>query len=81
MLSKKFCEKSILWVLSYRNNPRKKLFKLYRYGFIDDHNDMSWNWTLKQSDIITKNGFEYWLFKTEGPMGFDYYKNKNKYNK
>ena len=74
MKSKQFCEKSIYWVLSYRNAPRKKL---YRYGFIDDHTDESWEWTLKESDKIQKIGLEQWLKKTEGPYGFKYWLNKN----
>jgi len=73
----RFCEKSIYWILSYRNAPRKKLHKLYRYGFIDDHTDKSWNWTLNESDKIQKIGLENW-FKTEGPYGFQYWLNKNK---
>ena len=77
MNQKQFCEKSIYWVLSYRNAPRKKLYKLYRYGFIDDHTDESWKWTLKESDKIQKIGLEQWLKKTEGPYGFNYWLNKN----
>jgi hypothetical protein len=75
----KFCEKSIYWVLSYRNAPRKKLHKLYRYGFIDDHTKESWKWTLKQSDHIEQYSLEYWLKHTEGPYGFKYWVDKNKH--
>lgn len=75
----RFCEKSIYWILSYRNAPRKKLMELYRYGFIEDHTDESWKWTLRESDIISKKGFEYWLHQTEGPYGFQYW--SQKYNK
>jgi len=71
-----FCEKSIHWVLSYRKSPRKKLHKLYRYGFIDDHTNESWNWTLKQSSIIEKKGLKFWLIQTEGPYGFKYWCDK-----
>jgi hypothetical protein len=80
MSTKKFCEKSIYWVLSYRRSPRKKLHKLYRYGFVDDHTDETWEWTLAQSDIIYKKGFDYWLKKTEGPYGYEYWhKNKDQF--
>ena len=75
-----FCEKSIHWVLHYRKYPRKQLQKLYRYGFIDDHTTESWNWTLQEANIIQKKGLEYWLNKTGGPYGFQYWTDKMNYN-
>lgn len=82
MTAKKFCEKSIFWVLSYRNSPRKYMHQLYRYGFIDDHTEESWKWTLKEASIIQKKGLEYWINNTEGPLGFQYWLNtKTKMNK
>lgn len=78
MKIKQFCEKSIFWVLSYRNAPREKLHKLYRYGFIDDHSKDTWEWTLKEASKIEKYGLEYWLTKTEGPYGFNWCKMKSK---
>lgn len=80
MSSNRFCEKSIYWILSYRNAPRKKLHQFYRYGFIDDHSQESWKWTLTESDKIQKMGLEHWFKKTEGPYGFQYWQNnKNNY--
>jgi hypothetical protein len=76
MNQKQFCEKSIYWVLSYRNAPRKKLHKLYRYGFIDDHTEESWKWTLKESDKIQKIGLQKWFATTDGPYGFQQLHNK-----
>jgi hypothetical protein len=73
----RFCEKSIYWILSYRNAPRQKLHKLYRYGFIDDHTTESWEWTLRESDNIRKMGLEHWFTKTDGPYGFHYWQNKH----
>ena len=43
----KFCEKSIYWILSYRNASRKKLHQLYKYGFVDYHTKDTWDWTLR----------------------------------
>jgi hypothetical protein len=77
-MTKKFCEKSIYWVLSYRNSPRKQMHKLYRYGFVEDHSEESWEWTLREANKIGKNGLEYWLKETEGPYGFHYWCNKYK---
>jgi hypothetical protein len=71
-----FCEKSIYWVLSYRRCPRKQLHKLYRYGFIDDHTDDSWKWTMNESTLIDKVGLEHWFKNTEGPYGFEYWRSK-----
>lgn len=73
----KFCEKSIYWVLNYRNSPRAAMHKLYRNGFVDDHTEESWNWTKKEATVIQKTSLEYWLKNTEGPYGFEYWKNKN----
>ena len=80
MSSKQFCEKSIYWVLSYRNCPRKQMHKLYRYGFVDDHTEESWKWTLKQSSIIQKTSLEFWLHNTDGPYGFYYGRGVNDKN-
>jgi hypothetical protein len=66
----KFCEKSIYWVLSYRNSPHKKLHQLYKYGFVDDHTKDTWDWTLRESTVIDKYGLEHWLNNTKGPYGF-----------
>jgi hypothetical protein len=70
MCPRRFCEKSIYWVLSYRNSPRAAMHKLYRYGYVDDHTDESWKWTLKESAIIQQKGLYYWLLNTDGPYGF-----------
>ena len=72
----RFCEKSIYWILSYRNSPRKQLHKLYRYGFVDDHTDESWKWTLREASHIQKVGLEYWMENTEGPYEFQYWRDK-----
>lgn len=69
---KKLCEKSIYWVLSYRNAPRKKHIELYRYGFVEGHTDESWKWTLRESETIHRKGFEFWFYRTDGPYGFRY---------
>jgi hypothetical protein len=66
----RFCEKSIFWVLSYRDAPRKQLHKLYRYGVVDDHTDETWKWTLKEASNIQKHGLEHWLLHTDGPYGY-----------
>lgn len=78
MKPKQFCEKSIYWVLSYRDAPRKQMHKLYKYGFVDDHTEDSWKWTLQEAKVIQKTGLEFWLNHTEGPYGFQYWYNKNK---
>lgn len=71
----RFCERSIYWVLKYRNSPRKTMHKLYRYGFVDDHTPDTWKWTLSEAEKIENIGFENWL-KTDGPKGYLYGKNK-----
>ena len=81
MKTKQFCEKSIYWVLNYRDSPRKQIHKLYRFGFVDDHTDESWKWTIQESKIIQKKGLEYWLKQTDGPYGFQYWVDKNKTEK
>jgi hypothetical protein len=48
------------------------------YGFVDDHTEESWKWTLKESEKIQKMGLDNWFKKTEGPYGFQYWHNKNK---
>jgi hypothetical protein len=78
MKLKPFCEKSIYWVLNYRDAPRKQMHKLYRYGFVDDHSNESWKWTLTQSRIIQQVGLQYWLCHTEGPYGFQHWQDKYK---
>lgn len=78
MNQKRFCGKSIYWIISYRNAPRKAFHKLYMYGFVDDHTEESWKWTLKESEKIQKMGLDNWFKKTEGPYGFQYWHNKNK---
>jgi hypothetical protein len=54
---------------------------MYRYGFIDDHTEESWKWTLKESDKIQKIGLEKWFTITEGPYGFQQLHNKKKKQK
>ena len=80
MNSRRFCEKSILWVLTYRNSPRKQMHKLYRYGFVDDHTDESWKWTIKESSNITRMGLDYWFMHMDGPLGFKHYKKTINHN-
>lgn len=72
----RFCERSIYWVLKYRNSPRKTLHKLYRYGMVDDHTEDSLKWTLNEAEKINRDGFENWLLNTDGPKGYWYSKNK-----
>jgi hypothetical protein len=78
MRPNRFCEKSIYWVLSYRDSPRKKLHELYRNGVVYGHTEDSWKWTLAQSTLIQKVGLETWLNNTDGPYGFDYWVSRNK---
>lgn len=75
-----FCEKSILWVLTYRNAPRKQMHKLYRYGFVDDHTDASWKWTIKEAANVQRMGLDHWLMKMDGPRGFDHSQRKSTTN-
>jgi len=76
-----FCEKSILWVLKYRDSPGKQMRQLYRYGFVDDHTDASWKWTIKESANIKRMGLDHWLMHSDGPRGFDYNQRKSTNNK
>ena len=78
MRPNRFCEKSIYWVLSYRDSPRKKMYEIYRNGFVYGHTEDSWKWTLAQSNLIQKVGLEIWLNNTDGPYGFDYWVSRNK---
>ena len=57
------------------------MHKLYRFGFVDDHTDESWKWTIQESKVIQKKGLEYWLKQTDGPYGFQYWSDKNKTEK
>ena len=70
LTSRRMCEKSIYWVLSYRNAPQKKHLELCRNGFVEGHTHESWKWTLRESEIIRQKGFEYWFYRTKGPYGF-----------
>ena len=72
----RFCEKSIHWILSYRNAPRKKLHQLYRYGFVKGHTEDTWKWTLQEAKNIEQYGFDYWLSNMDGARGYWYMRNK-----
>ena len=74
MQPRRLCEKSILWVLKYRDAPGEQMRKMYRYGFVDNHTAESWKWTKKEARVIEKMGIDHWLLHMDGPLGFDYYK-------
>lgn len=78
----KTCETSLLWILNYRQKIKSNSIinwtKIDIANFVleEQHNLNSFNWTINQSNIIDKKGFDYWYNNTEGRYGYLYYSKK-----
>ncbi len=60
---------SLTWILTLMD---KDCLKLTNDQIADyhGHSGGSWSWTNYQIKVIKEKGFNYWFYKTDGPLGY-----------
>lgn len=76
----KYCEKSILNILLYRNNRKliEKKISMGKYSFPNNYHPRHLNWIRYQHQQIEIMGLHNWFAKSDGPLGFESYNNIKK---
>lgn len=67
---------SLTWILTLMDKDRLKL-TTDQLGDYHGHSGGSWSWTNYQIKIIKEKGFNYWFYKTGGPLGYGHEFKKN----
>lgn len=60
---------SLTWILTLMDKDRLKLTD-DQLGDFHGHSGGSWSWTNYQIKVIREKGFNYWFYKTDGPLGY-----------
>jgi hypothetical protein len=60
---------SLTWILTLIDKDSLKLTD-NQIADYHGHSGGSWSWTNYQAKIIKDKGFNYWFYKTDGPLGY-----------